>query len=125
MFLWYWYACWAVTVAVGIRYLIWLNAILEWDYWFLAGPFFVAECWILGFFAIGNAIRLYTLIQGGRRKNRVNTIVSAAFPTVLAFIPVCGEPVEEVRKTVLSLLAVRYPRDKIRPLAKARLDICR
>ncbi|MDP3770186.1 MAG: glycosyltransferase family 2 protein [Candidatus Sungbacteria bacterium] len=107
----FWYICWGITVAVGVRYLIWLKAILEWDYWFLAGPFFIAECWILGFFAISNFIRLCTLIQGGRRRN--STIGVQGFPIVLALVPVCGEPVEEVRKTVFSLLALRYPRDKI------------
>lgn len=102
-----------MTVAVGIRYLIWLKAILEWDYWFLAGPFFAAECLILGFFAIGNLIRLCTLISKlGHKKIQVKN-GNVEFPQLIGLIPVCGEPVEEVQKTVFSLLAVRYPPDKI------------
>ena len=111
-----WYAVWLGAVALTFRYLWWLKSILEWKYWFLAMPFFEAECCILAFFITGYSLRLVTLLSKWMKEKKEIKGVSAGnteFPRILIMIPVCGEPIEEVKKTVVSMLKIDYPQDRM------------
>ncbi len=116
----YWYICWGFTVTFGIRYLMWLWGILAWQHlWFVAFPFFIAELWMLCYFATGPLFRLTAFMRerfsrdsnSGDGKNIPH--LQGEHPYVAVVIPVCNEPIEDVHRSVRATLAIDYPHERM------------
>ena len=99
---------WAlVTIAAGLLYLSWVFRALNPAHPILGATFAFAELCCLGLFVI-TTIGVWKL-----RFKREEGIPLDRIRSVDIFVPVCGEPVEMVTRTLEALEQVRWPGEKL------------
>jgi len=99
------------TMAVGLAagyYLIWCVQNTQWQYWYMAVPFLVTESAFLLLFL------LWANVLWNKRYHRPQgpPLEKKDF-AVDIFIPVCGEPIEVIERTVSAALSIDYNNKKI------------
>lgn len=96
-----------VSIAMGIIYLVWHWQHINWDAWYYSFPFFLAELTglvLFSFFAFNAWFLRFHAPEG---------VGFEGVFSVDVFIPVAGEPVELVRKTIEAALQIDYQNKRV------------
>jgi cellulose synthase (UDP-forming) len=96
-----------LTIALGIQYLYWHAQHINWDIWYLSFFFFLAELnglLLFSFFSVNAWFLRYHASEG--------IAIERDF-SVDIFIPVAGEDVDLLRKTIEAAVRIDFPNKKI------------
>ena len=96
-----------ITITLGMIYLVWHWQHINWDVWYYSFAFFLAELTglvLFSFFAFNAWFLRYHAPEGVAFERTFSVDV---------FIPVAGEPMELVRKTVEAALRIDFQNKKI------------
>jgi len=92
-----------LTIICALYYLAWCLLHASWQYWYVFIPFFLTE---VAFFLL---YLLWVNLLWYKRHHRPEGIEAKTPLTVDVFIPVCREPIDIIRETVIAASAIDYP----------------
>lgn len=96
-----------LTIALGIQYLYWHALHINWEIWYLSFFFFLAEL---------NGLLLFTFFSVNAWFLRYHATEGIAIErdfSVDIFIPVAGESIELLKKTLEAAVLINFPNKKI------------
>ncbi len=96
-----------ISITLGVIYLVWHWQHINWDVWYYSFAFFIAEL---------NGLILFSFFSFNAwflRYHEPAGLAEERSYSVDVFIPVAGEPIQLVRKTVEAALNIDFPNKKI------------
>ncbi|MDD2899194.1 MAG: glycosyltransferase [Desulfuromonadaceae bacterium] len=91
-----------LNIPCALFYFVWCVTKADWNYWYAFIPFIVSECFFLIHYLLWIKLLWY------KRNHDPKGITPKKEFMVDIFIPVCGEPIDIIKRTVMAAKAIDY-----------------
>jgi cellulose synthase (UDP-forming) len=96
-----------LLIISALFYTLWLSGVLNTQIWWISVPFFLSHCFLA-------VLACVTVVNNWHRSSPHLSLCSEdVVPVVAVLVPTYNEPPAMVRKTLVSVLTQRWPREKL------------